>query len=144
MLEFQTHVCSAPILTDSQGHKASSAPSFTHRPCPKPYPFTVSSQFCVEGRKRVILIEPFRVLSNQGKLRQRNPASILLQYLIGTCLMKKVLPSCGCLLNAATPGPVMCVRTVSLQFYRNGFTSIEISLYSTRSIFLIIMLSDIV
>lgn len=100
----------SPILTGSQRHKSPAAPCLSIAPAKSPI-HCIFPALC-GGRKRVVLIEPLLDLSNLGNLRRRHPASIPLNYPVGTCSLKEVI-------SRSLPGLVMCIRTESLQFYRN-------------------------
>lgn len=110
--ESQTNVFSLPFWLVPRDISPLAAPCLSFNPA-QSLIHCIFPVLC-GGRKRVVLIEPLLDLSNLGNLRRQNPASLPLSYPVGTCLLKEVISSCGCL-----PGPVMRIRTESLQFYRN-------------------------
>lgn len=141
VLEFQIHVLSAPILTGSQGIVFCSIPFSSS--LPKALPISLNPPSSVLGAARGSYLLRLSWSAVTGITWDRNPASSLLYYSVGTCLPKKVIPSCRCVLNTTVPRPVRCVRTANLQFCRNIFTSLGTSLYNTRSVSMIFMFSDI-
>lgn len=102
--EYQTNVFSLPFWLVPRDIKSSAAPCLSIAPA-QSLILCIFPALC-GSRKRVVLIERLLDLSNLGNLRWRNPASLPLNYPVGTCLLKEVISRCF-------PGLVMCIRTES-------------------------------